>query len=672
MPTVSIVIPCYQHQQVLIRAVASARAQVDAPKYEIIVVDDGSTPQVEEMDGVRLIRHQENRGLAAALNTGIEASRASRFVILAADDELRKDHLKETTCHNKDIVSCDMLAANTHVRMLPGNLKLLETGNCHSYAALVKKSMFKKVGGFKDMNPSWEDWEFWLNCAKHKAEWHHIPKPLHIYHKTSTGRDAQAQGKDRMLQGMLQGYHQDIFGVGRGVVGIVIPCYNHEEFVSEAVESALSQDYPHIRVVVVDDGSPGDVEKALDRISTPERVSIIKQRNRGLSGARNSGMQYLMGKFSPEYMVMLDADDKIHDTFVTETMASMGDHEFVYSNIQFFGTAWHTYDLPKWDKEKLLRKHLHPCTFLMKSDMIRDVIECRGYGYDEDMREGFEDWEFSIASAICGWSGKLLKGYLFYYRQHPDGSMRTVANKISSKLSHSIRDKHSWISQGGWSQMAGCTSCGGRRIIPSKGGNAAPKIFVPAIGEVQWDAPLKATYTGITTSTMTKIGHKGQIYRFSGDQAKQARGYGPELIIKAVDAHMFSGHFTIEQIQPVAKIEPGKIRDEPNFKQAKTSQTPRGITVVHTEEPPKTEEEKKKREGEAIQERAAQVVIIEDDLTQVKGIGPTYAQKLKSAGYTLIVDIAGALPGELGMILRLKPEKVESLIAAATEEISGS
>ena len=89
-PLVSVVIPCYQQARFLGEAIESVLAQT-YPHYEIIVVDDGSSDDVEEVaarySSVRYIR-QENRGSAAARNAGLRESTGPYVVFLDADDRL--------------------------------------------------------------------------------------------------------------------------------------------------------------------------------------------------------------------------------------------------------------------------------------------------------------------------------------------------------------------------------------------------------------------------------------------------------------------------------------------------------------------------------------------------------------------------------------------------------
>jgi glycosyltransferase involved in cell wall biosynthesis len=89
------------------------------------------------------------------------------------------------------------------------------------------------------------------------------------------------------------------------LVTVVIPCYNQAHFLGEAIESVLEQTYPHYEIVVVDDGATDNTSEVASRY--PGKVRLIRQENRGLSGARNTGIRHSEG----EYMVFLDADDRL-------------------------------------------------------------------------------------------------------------------------------------------------------------------------------------------------------------------------------------------------------------------------------------------------------------------------------------------------------------------------
>src|ERR687894_2072239 len=91
-----------------------------------------------------------------------------------------------------------------------------------------------------------------------------------------------------------------------GLVTVVIPCYNQAHFLGEAIESVLSQTYPHFEIVVVDDGSTDNTSEVASGYP-PDKVRLIRQENKGLSAARNAGL----GRSGGEYVVFLDSDDRL-------------------------------------------------------------------------------------------------------------------------------------------------------------------------------------------------------------------------------------------------------------------------------------------------------------------------------------------------------------------------
>lgn len=111
-------------------------------------------------------------------------------------------------------------------------------------------------------------------------------------------------------------------------VSVVIPCYNQARFLGEAIESVLRQGYPHVEVVVVDDGSPDNIAEVVARYP---QVRVVQQENSGLAAARNAGLRESQG----EYVVFLDADDVLLPDALVSGVKSFATHPecaFVYGH----------------------------------------------------------------------------------------------------------------------------------------------------------------------------------------------------------------------------------------------------------------------------------------------------------------------------------------------------
>ncbi len=87
------------------------------------------------------------------------------------------------------------------------------------------------------------------------------------------------------------------------LVSAIIPTFNRGWIICEAVESILDQDYPNIETIIIDDGSTDDTYKKL--FPYLDRITYIKQENKGVSAARNLGINNSTGEFT----AFLDSDD---------------------------------------------------------------------------------------------------------------------------------------------------------------------------------------------------------------------------------------------------------------------------------------------------------------------------------------------------------------------------
>ena len=103
------------------------------------------------------------------------------------------------------------------------------------------------------------------------------------------------------------------------LVSVVIPCYNHAQFLAHAIESVLAQSYSNFELIVVDDGSTDDTAEVVKRYSS---VRYVYQENAGRSSARNTGLRQSRG----EFLVFLDADDRLLSHALEVGISCMREH----------------------------------------------------------------------------------------------------------------------------------------------------------------------------------------------------------------------------------------------------------------------------------------------------------------------------------------------------------
>ena len=89
------------------------------------------------------------------------------------------------------------------------------------------------------------------------------------------------------------------------LVSVVTAAYNMGHHLAEAVDSVLAQDYPHLELIVVDDGSTDGTPEVLARYADERRVTVLRQENAGQTVAKNRGMRRARG----EYVGFCDADN---------------------------------------------------------------------------------------------------------------------------------------------------------------------------------------------------------------------------------------------------------------------------------------------------------------------------------------------------------------------------
>ena len=116
------------------------------------------------------------------------------------------------------------------------------------------------------------------------------------------------------------------------LISVIVPVYRVEEYLERCVKSILSQTYKILEVILVDDGSPDQCPAICDACAEKDvRVKVIHQENKGLSGARNAGIDAASG----EYLAFVDSDDYVSPHFIEELYQLLQDTDCAIGQCRF-------------------------------------------------------------------------------------------------------------------------------------------------------------------------------------------------------------------------------------------------------------------------------------------------------------------------------------------------
>jgi glycosyltransferase involved in cell wall biosynthesis len=221
---------------------------------------------------------------------------------------------------------------------------------------------------------------------------------------------------------------------GNAAVTVVIACFNYGRYLREAIASVTSQDAGAPRVIVVDDGSTDSATRAvLDEIAT-DGVHVLRQENRGVSAARNSGLALA----STPYVLVLDADDRLAPGALA-AMREPLDRDpalgFAYGYMRLFGEMSGVVRFPAYDPYRLLYRHTIGLSALMRAE----VVDATG-GFDPGFPH-YEDWELWVNALAHGFQGRLVDAVTLEYRRHGAAKLGTDRRAYRHAW-RSLRRKH--------------------------------------------------------------------------------------------------------------------------------------------------------------------------------------------------------------------------------------
>jgi glycosyltransferase involved in cell wall biosynthesis len=189
---------------------------------------------------------------------------------------------------------------------------------------------------------------------------------------------------------------QFIDATGAERVSVIIPAYNVTPYIAETLNSVFAQTKPAFEVIVVNDGSPDTA--ALEEVLQPfrDRIVYLKQENRGLSGARNTGIRAATG----DLIALLDGDDLWMPRYLeaqTQFLRSHPEYDLVYCNARFFGDS--AYEGRRFMEVCPSRGEVTPAAIISRKCCVFVSVTARAealreLGFDESLRscEDFDCW----------------------------------------------------------------------------------------------------------------------------------------------------------------------------------------------------------------------------------------------------------------------------------------
>ena len=460
-PMVSVIVPTYNRPDRLQVALSSILAQT-YQDFEIIVVNDGTLDVSDVIaplnrDGrITVIRHDRNRGLAAARNTGIRAAKGTYIAYLDDDDTYLPDHLQTlvTTLQGgehkvaytdawriHEVRQGDQYVVTGQDIPYSRDFNCIDLLLCNYFPVLCvmhEKACLEQVGVFDESLFAHEDWDLWIRMAT-------IYPFLHIKHTTAAftwrrdGSSMTSSTSDtyrrtteiiyrkyrpyaERIAGVLEAQQKKLEGMRSDAqaktfdCSIIIPVWNNLALTTQCL-TALAEVTHGVsyEVIVVDNHSTDDTPAFLAGLGGDVKI-ITNNDNLGFAKACNQGAQAAKG----EYLVFLNNDTIPQAGWLSALVEEVKAHsevavvgsKLLYEDgtIQHAGVAF--------SREFLMPYHMYPgvpadAPFVSRRRelqcvtaacmLIRRQVFAQVGGFDEGYKNGFEDVDLCLKVGEKNW-----------------------------------------------------------------------------------------------------------------------------------------------------------------------------------------------------------------------------------------------------------------------------
>lgn len=230
------------------------------------------------------------------------------------------------------------------------------------------------------------------------------------------------------------------------LISIIIPVYKTEAYLDACIRSIVNQTYPNLQIILVDDGSPDGCGTICDAWATKDpRIQVIHQENRGVSAARNAGLDAATG----DMISFVDSDDLLPPYAYGKLLVSMADRDLVMGGMQQIDEAGtplpYQQKLPPTDlsrdaflKDLFEEKKYSYLGYLCDKLFLTSIIQNNRIRFDPSVRIN-EDRLFLLEYILHSGSLAFTDTLVYYYRQRSAGAV------LSTRRSPTVSDSEMTI-----------------------------------------------------------------------------------------------------------------------------------------------------------------------------------------------------------------------------------
>lgn len=217
------------------------------------------------------------------------------------------------------------------------------------------------------------------------------------------------------------------------LVSIIVPVHNMDQTLERCLSSIEKQDYRHLEIIVIDDGSKDNSYGILiSHQAKDPRIVVFQQPQRGVSAARNRGIMESHGNF----IAFVDADDTIEPTFISKLIQTCKDTKSVIGvcNVAYIYKR-HTEHPLRMPNQQILNRqeHISELLYSLKGFVANKIFTKKIIG-DVRFQEGTlicEDFIFNIKVAAKVQNVGVVNEYLYNYYQDDHSATHTISTKHS-------------------------------------------------------------------------------------------------------------------------------------------------------------------------------------------------------------------------------------------------